>query len=97
MKVIESKASEESESSSDDNKKIDDRVKTNFLNCTKSFAQYQKKHVERSEPLKHDAICAMTSAVKQMAEGLSSTKTDKKPRNYLCQLEIEIENLVISY
>ena len=60
-----------------DNTKIGTQVKTYYLNCTKSFAEYQKKCYLNKSEHKSDSIEAMTVAVTKMAEALTSTKTDK--------------------
>ncbi|CAB4045195.1 Hypothetical predicted protein, partial [Paramuricea clavata] len=79
-KILEGKVSdsEEAEKILESNKKIGTQVKTHYLNCTKSFAEYQKKcSLNKSSEHKSDSIQAMTFAVTKMAEALTSTKTDK--------------------
>jgi cell fate (sporulation/competence/biofilm development) regulator YmcA (YheA/YmcA/DUF963 family) len=78
-KILEGKVSdsEEAEKILESNKKIGTQVKTYYLNCAKSFAEYQKKCSLNKSEHKSDNIEAMTFAVTKMAEALTSTKTDK--------------------
>lgn len=77
-KILEGKVSdsEEAEKILESNKKIGTQVKTYYLNCTKSFAEYQKKCSLNKSEHKSDSIEAMTFAVTKMAEALTSTKTE---------------------
>ena len=78
-RIIENKISnpEENEKILDSNKKVGTQVKTDYLNCTKSFAEYQKKCNSNKTEYSSDDIGAMTSAMAKMAEAFISTKTDK--------------------
>ena len=77
-KILEGKISgtEEAESVLESNKKVGTQVKANYLSCTKSFAEYQRK-CSSNKSEQSESIEAMTSAVTKMAEALISTKADK--------------------
>ncbi len=78
-RIIEKRISnpKENEKILDSNKKVGTQVKTDYLNCTKSFAEYQKKCNSNKTEYSSDDIGAMTSAMAKMVEALILTKTDK--------------------
>ena len=59
------------------NKKVGLLIKTGYLNCTKSFTEYQKKgSLDKTEYMSGD-IETMTTAMTKMTEALIVNKIDK--------------------
>ena len=72
-RLIESRETENAEMSA--NKQIGEKVKSDYLKCTKRFAVYQKKCNAEKKPSKdHVKLEAMAFAVTKMADVLSSQK-----------------------
>ena len=78
-RILESKpsSSKETEVILDNNKKVGSRIKTDYLNCTTSFAEYQKKCLLDKTEYKSDDIEAMASTMTKMTETLILNKIDK--------------------
>lgn len=70
-RLIESRETENAKMSA--NKQIGEKVKSDYLKCTKRFAVYQKKCNAEKKPSKdHVKLKAMAFAVTKMANVLSS-------------------------
>ena len=72
---------EETETILENSKKVGSKIKTDYLNCTKSFSEYQKKYSSDKTEYKSDDIeamtIAMTIAMTKMTEALILNKIDK--------------------
>lgn len=73
-KIVESGLSQE-EDIALENKKAGEQVKSDYLQVIRKFAAYQKKCNAEQESIHEEALEAMSSAVKKMADSLT------KPRN----------------
>ena len=73
-RIVESGLLSQEDETALENKKTGEKVKADYLKLTRTFATYKKKCNSVQESSQGDALEAMSSAVKKMADSLTKPK-----------------------